>query len=357
QLALAPHDFFLWEQLLHLAESADGGLDPATAPPENVRHVSEAFDAFLAKYPLCYGYWRKYAELAAITRGAAGAEEVLARSVQAMPNAIELWMAYCAHVIKHDARNEDRIRSLFEQGASAVGLDFMSHPFWDLYVEWETAGARMDCVFELLKRIIRIPLYQYARYFERQARKLADPATLAAIEAAVRDRPADAVNVEASKAADTRPMTIEEQIKAGIRQGVDQLALDIHQKTQEATHQRWAFESGIKRPYFHVTALDTDELDNWHRYLDFEEENGDADRIAALFERCLVACALYEDFWMRYARWTLANKDADTACRVYERAEQCFIPLGQPSLWLAHAVLEEEQGKVALARSIYDKLL
>lgn len=56
----------------------------------------------------------------------------------------------------------------------------------------------------------------------------------------------------------------------------------------------------IKRPYFHVKPLDKKQIKNWNDYLDFEISEGDPVRIIHLFERSLVACALYEDFWCRY---------------------------------------------------------
>lgn len=58
----------------------------------------------------------------------------------------------------------------------------------------------------------------------------------------------------------------------------------------------------IKRPYFHVKALEKTQLNNWREYLDFELENGTPERVVVLFERCLIACALYEEFWIKVVR-------------------------------------------------------
>ena len=55
----------------------------------------------------------------------------------------------------------------------------------------------------------------------------------------------------------------------------------------------------IKRPYFHVKPLERAQLRNWREYLDFEIAEGNQRRILILFERCMVACALYEDFWIK----------------------------------------------------------
>lgn len=59
----------------------------------------------------------------------------------------------------------------------------------------------------------------------------------------------------------------------------------------------------IKRPYFHVKALEKKQLKTWREYLDFEIKEGDPVRIISLFERCLVPCAMYEEFWCKYTSY------------------------------------------------------
>lgn len=55
----------------------------------------------------------------------------------------------------------------------------------------------------------------------------------------------------------------------------------------------------IKRPYFHVKPLERCQLKNWKSYLEWEKQHGSLKRALVLHERCLIACALYEEFWMR----------------------------------------------------------
>ncbi|KAK2138531.1 hypothetical protein NP493_7556g00005 [Ridgeia piscesae] len=47
-----PSDFTGWTYLLQYVEQE-----------KNMATVHKAFDAFLAHYPYCYGYWKKYADL------------------------------------------------------------------------------------------------------------------------------------------------------------------------------------------------------------------------------------------------------------------------------------------------------
>lgn len=62
-------------------------------------------------------------------------------------------------------------------------------------------------------------------------------------------------------------------------------------------HILWLLQ--IKRPYFHVKPLEKAQLKNWKEYLEFEIENGTHERVVVLFERCVISCALYEDFWIK----------------------------------------------------------
>ena len=63
------------------------------------------------------------------------------------------------------------------------------------------------------------------------------------------------------------------------------------------------FEEKLKRTYFHVKPLDQKQLRVWDQYLDWQVAQGDHQRTVVLFERCLIPCALYEQFWAKYARY------------------------------------------------------
>lgn len=84
-------------------------------------------------------------------------------------------------------------------------------------------------------------------------------------------------------------------------------------------------------------------MKNWKEYLDFEIEQGDQARIIVLFERCLIACALYEEFWLRFVHYLENLNDTELKSKirdVYERA--CTIHhLNKPNLHLQWAMFEE----------------
>ena len=76
---------------------------------KDINKVREVFDDFLAKYPLCYGYWMQYVGAEASVGDQADA--VLERGVAATPYSIELWLHYIERIRKSDAASADGIRT------------------------------------------------------------------------------------------------------------------------------------------------------------------------------------------------------------------------------------------------------
>ena len=94
----------------------------------------------------------------------------------------------------------------------------------------------------------------------------------------------------------------EDKLKAGMKERIVASLVNTHEKCESLVEARLKFEDKIKRPYFHVKPLDLKQLKNWDSYLDFEINEGqNHERIVVLFERCLIPCAKYEQFWAKYA--------------------------------------------------------
>lgn len=148
------------------------------------------------------------------------------------------------------------------------------------------------------------------------------------------------------------------EVERELRTRIDNFHLEIFHRTQTETTKRWTYEQEIKRPYFHVTELDEAQLINWRRYLEFEEVEGDYQRTAFLYERCLVTAAYYDDFWLRYARWMLAQDGKEEEVRnIYQRASCIYAPISRPAIRLQYARFEEMSGRVDVARAIHDAIL
>lgn len=143
-----------------------------------------------------------------------------------------------------------------------------------------------------------------------------------------------------------------------IRAQIDQRYLDAFAVTQTETTKRWTYEQEVKRPYFHVTELDEGQITNWQRYLDFEESEGNFERIAFLYERCLVTAAHYDEFWLRYARWMYAQEGKEEEVRnIFTRASCFYVPIAEPTIRTQWALFEETQGRPSVASAIYEAIL
>ena len=68
-------NFENWEKLVRAAESLEGGLN-RNSNPQAIATTRDIYDRFLAKFPLLFGYWKKYADLEFSIAGTEAAELV-----------------------------------------------------------------------------------------------------------------------------------------------------------------------------------------------------------------------------------------------------------------------------------------
>lgn len=96
----APDEFENWEKLARAAESQEGGLN-RNSHPQQIADTRAIYDGFLAKFPLLFGYWKKYADLEFSIAGTEAAELVsLAYTYPHFPSrltAIDLRARCCKH--------------------------------------------------------------------------------------------------------------------------------------------------------------------------------------------------------------------------------------------------------------------
>lgn len=199
-------------------------------------------------------------------------------------------------------------------------------------------------------------MHQYARYYER-FRSLSHNQPITEVVPA-EDLARFRAEVEAENIAYGGAPKPELEIERDVRAKIDAMYYEIFTATQTEVSKRWTYESEIKRPYFHVTALEHKDLVNWRKYLDFEESEGDFARIVALYERCVVTCAYYDDVWFRYARWMSGQEGKEEEVRnIYMRAATMFVPVSRPGIRLQWAYFEESTGRVDVTLAIHEAIL
>ncbi|KAE8586435.1 hypothetical protein XENTR_v10021670 [Xenopus tropicalis] len=348
-----PEEFNTWTYLLQYVEQEN-----------HLSAVRKAFDAFLAHYPYCYGYWKKYADLEKKNNNILEADEVYRRGIQAITLSVDLWMHYL-NFLKETLDPADpetclTLRGTFEHAVVSAGLDFKSDKLWEMYINWETEQGNLSGVTSIYSRLLGIPTQYYSLHFQRFKEHIQGnlPREFLTSEKFIELRKELASMTLHGGTNDDIPPGMEEIKDPAKRttevENMRHRIIEVHQEifnlNEHEVSKRWNFEEGIKRPYFHVKPLEKAQLNNWKEYLDFELENGSNERVVILFERCVIACACYEEFWIKYAKY-MENHSVEGVRHVYSRA--CNVHLAKkPMVHLQWAAFEEQQGNLEEARRI-----
>ncbi|KAJ9697037.1 hypothetical protein PVL29_008997 [Vitis rotundifolia] len=345
-------DFNAWTALIEETEKI---------AEDNILKIRRVYDAFLAEFPLCYGYWKKYADHEARLGSIEKVVEVYERAVQGVTYSVDIWLHYCIFSISTYG-DPDTIRRLFERGLAYVGTDYLSYPFWDKFIEYEYAQQEWSHLAMIYTRILENPNQQLDRYFNsfkelagsRPLSELTTAEEAAATAGAFSDANGQGIEGEA------RPDEVEQSSKpvsAGLTDAEElekyiAIREEMYKKAKDFDSKIIGFETAIRRPYFHVRPLNVAELENWHNYLDFIERGDDFNKVVKLYERCLIACANYPEYWIRYVLCMEASGSMDLANNALARATQVFVKR-QPEIHLFAARFREQKGDIPGSRAAY----
>ncbi|KAF8412047.1 hypothetical protein HHK36_004607 [Tetracentron sinense] len=385
--------------------------------------IRKVYDAFLAEFPLCYGYWKKYADHEARLGSIDKVVEVYERAVEAVTYSVDIWLHYCMFAISTYG-DPDTIQSdtshcfrLFEHGLAYVGTDYLSYPLWDKYIEYEYAQQNWCHLAIIYTRILENPIQQLDHYFNsifvmdavgslgltgNKTRAMAVPhgncfkelagsRPLSEVRTAEEAAAMVAANLEASGQGVEGVVhsdDVEESLKpasAGLTEAEElekyiTIREEMYKKSKEFNSKIIGFETAIRRPYFHVQPLNGAALENWHNYLDFIERGDDFNKVSSylpnisvrkegpsfrirgapcsangvvkLYERCLIACANYPEYWIRYVLCMEASGGMDLANNALARATQVFVKR-QPEIHLFAARFKEQNEDISGARAAF----
>ncbi|KAF4041277.1 putative TPR region domain-containing protein [Phytophthora infestans] len=344
-----PLDFNSWVSLLALVQSE------SDTPRET---VETTYDRFLTEFPLCFGYWNKYAQYeyrlgsrtredglgTVATQGEAKQKacEVYERGVVAVRYSVDMWMKYCEFLIHTLHSPVDETRPVLERAVGACGGDPLAGPLWELYIQLETVNNDMPRLNQVFKRIMYQPLRNLEEFWEKYnqfvlAQQLSALATS---------------EEQKALASDGDELMDEGLLRVKIVNAVEA----VKNKTMEDIYRRQAFEAGIDRSYFHVTPVTDAAMKNWHSYLDFEEAADNYERCQTLYERCLISCANYEEIWLRYVSWGENVHGFAAADAIFQRAVTIFLKY-RASIYLEYAAFLEAHNKLQRAQDTYMKVL
>ncbi|KAL5774092.1 hypothetical protein ACOSP7_011649 [Xanthoceras sorbifolium] len=344
-------DFYEWTSLISEIENLF---------PDDIHKICLVYDAFLAEFPLCYGYWRKYAEHKTRLCTVEKVVEVFERAVQSATYSVGVWFDYCSFSMSAFEDLHD-IRRLFRRGISFVGKDYLCHTLWDKYLEFEFSQQQWSNLAHMYIQALKFPSKKLNRYYD-SFKKLA-----AAWKEELECQSDCAIEIQSEFVPESEVRTYykDDEISSVIHDLLDPsdslarskalqkyilIGEQIYKEASRLDEKIHCFETHIRRPYFHVKPLDPSQLENWHDYLNFAEKQGDFDWVVKLYERCLIPCANYPEFWMRYVDFMESKGGREIANLALTRATQIFLK-SLPVIHLFSARYKEQIGDVYAARA------
>ncbi|ONL94513.1 Tetratricopeptide repeat (TPR)-like superfamily protein [Zea mays] len=270
-------DFNAWTALIEETEKN---------AENNILKIRKVYDSFLAEFPLCFGYWKKYADHEARLDGVSKVIEVYERAVLAVTYSVDIWYNYCQFAIStYD--DSDIIRRLFERGLAYVGTDYHSNILWDEYIKYEESLEAWSHLADIYTRVLEHPIQQLDRYFNC-LKELASKHSLSEILTAEEASLYVVTSETTAQAPDgeAHPDDVDKLGQPEISSSTDAESLakyvsmreEMYRKAKEYESKIIGFELAIRRPYFHVKPLDNPELENWHNYLDYIEKEEDINK-------------------------------------------------------------------------------
>merc|ERR1719206_1082284 len=299
-----PQDFSGWAYLIQACEVVN-----------IMDEIRTVYNAFLPLFPYCYAYWKRYSDIERKAENWQRALAILHRGLGAVPLSVDLWVAYLELYHKMYSTHENfgkLFREQCEKAIATAGLEYRADPLWEYFIERETTRENLRFVTDLYRRVVGTPTKLYNKHWDNFIAHVRDHhprdilqyqdyeglRRLTCKELGLKYRPDPVIDPKKRKVE-----LPEDKLKAGMKERLVASLVASHEATEARVDQIYRFEEKLKRTYFHVKPLDQKQLRVWDQYLDWQVEQGDHQRIVVLFERCLIPCALYEQFWAKYARY------------------------------------------------------
>ncbi|XP_027089219.2 uncharacterized protein [Coffea arabica] len=327
--------------------------------PDNLDLIALAYDSFLSMFPLCHWYWTKYTDHIIRLSDAHKAVKVYERAVDSTPFSTGLWVDYCCFGMCFYEDPSD-VRRLFKRALLFVRKDYFCHALWNQYIKYEFTQQHWGFLANIYLQVLKFPTEYLDRYYENFKQFVVGlDEEMKKHENCSADADAGSLPNHSAKLSEDEIIQVVEDLQnasneALLRKAVNKYKLIgeiFYQKAKELDEKIKNFETNIQRRYFDTAPLDDAQLKNWHHYLDFIEKQDDFDWALQLYERCLITCTNYPEFWMRYVEFMESKGGRELANSALQRATQVFLKFfqGVPEIHLFNARYKERIGDVNAA--------
>lgn len=350
-----PNNF---ERLEEYANYADSHTDASI--------VEAAYTRLLDKYPLCYAYWKRYADKVLALGGksesaVAAATAIYEQSTSLLRYSVENWINYVRFLIANVLKNNPsgpssdeavtRVRGIFEAATEAVGDNFDAYDLWSLRIDFEQEFGGNRLVAAVYERANSVPMKSSAILWDRYLRFMHD----VHFEEWLRSDELQAWKDQRATLCHTsedEQRLFNDTLTAAIGERER-----VYNQSMTAVYRVAGFENTIaQRTFFHVTPLPDSVVNGWRTYLQWAESNEPFARAAHLYERCLIPACFYTEFWFRYISFLKRNSAVDMAREVFQSGARVHYAENLDFM-ISYAVFEESYGGNDKGESIYRKLM
>lgn len=296
------------------------------------------YGQMLTEFPFLEGFWIRWAHTEfRLHKTPAPALAVFQRALNThnLNHSVTIWVGYLrflVHVSSTRFPAPTEVLSQFEQAERDIGSNFLSHEFWDLYLE-----VHPDPVSLLIDMLDRQTLHQFSKYYAKLVEHLNTDTKLSAFTDLM---PLEVQNIELSS--EELPL-VRNVILSKLK-----LKYELHLRRVNAV---LPFEQEIKRHCFIPTTYDS---------LPWVEYIKSSSQPLKIYDRALIVCAFDVKLWLLYIRHhhhlrlTNESTSLDEHKANLEAAYAIPLSLKLVPVMLHYALWLEYENRIEDARSIYE---
>ncbi|EMG51072.1 Spliceosomal U1 snRNP protein, putative [Candida maltosa Xu316] len=325
----SPNDLTKWNKLLHHQSITT-----------NEDLLNKSYKKLLSRFPYLESHWIEWSNHEYNFNGLNGKKKILQLAVENFRQSVKLWTEFLRVYLEDTSSvNVDEFRELYKLAISSNGHNFNSHPIWDLIIEYETTNKNSDAVLEIYLQLIKIPLYQYSKYFN-DFKTISKEFHLKQIIPS--DELADYIKQLSSSEKSEDELSVIDKYQI-LNTFISTKFNQIQQKVEEF----WKYESAIENFDFNIDLINSTTLNNdlkiWNNYIDSvvdqytkTPDNDELYKIIInLYERCLIPNVYNSQVWLKFIEFI--NKQGDDEAKfnkineIYMKINSRIIPIDDNS--------------------------
>ncbi|KAH3674477.1 hypothetical protein WICMUC_003315 [Wickerhamomyces mucosus] len=304
----APDNFENWQ---NLAKISSQNLNKLSKEPE-LERFRVSYNQLLFRYPNLEQYWINYSKLEFKLGFTDNSLRIYEQSLTVLPSSLLIWTEYLKFLTHKIGLPYDELIKYYQRAEMKVGTHYHSYEFWEQYLNFEEKfNGRSIYYFNLFKKVIEIPTYHYAELFNKFLKEIEDLDNKTVHKIINKSELSKKFKLE------LRPNEhFSKEALSDLKIKLKKIYTDTYITTQFRSYEIFRYEGGIKFEYFVPNLYKSyQELTNWEQYLDFVELTATStfQDIENIYERCLISCCSYPQFWLKFANFYLKNQQFESA--------------------------------------------